>query len=206
MPEHYEITEKNAELLNLVENLDILKETTNSNDDIQDASSEESIPSLHLDESSVINNANLQLLLEFEIINSEELNYKHGITLLAGFTAFKFKRKYPNLGKYTNQSSYKDVNVDWLHFLSDGYLTVPCAELLDLTLVVDKQFMLVHKKYYCAKSGIIDVVVSNVKSVFSTSIDDEVIESLVTTRTNIRIRELNRALNSKVDETKKKKN
>ena len=119
-----------------------------------------------------------------EVIKVEGLKY------IAGYVAHKFKIKYPFLGTQIRRLELNNYNPDWIQYLSDGYLTYPCDDLIAIAKVMEKEFLDCHGKFRLSnETGIFKKVTNIVKEKISVTfnIPDEVISCLIRTRTYIRL-------------------
>lgn len=157
-------------------------------------------------QASEVTEDEIKLLEEFE--NKENIN-QDALKYIAGYVAYRFKNKYPELGSKTSDIlSEPDHSQphDWIHFISGGCLLTPSEELMQAAYILDKEFNEMHgpssladEKYIFNKLS--ERTLKKINSAFS--IPYEVIHCLSRTRTYIRLRTINR--NAREESCRKQK-
>ena len=137
---------------------------------------------------------------EIENINVmiKEVIEEEGLQYIAGYVAKKFRFKYPNLGCQTKDlPASKNNNIDWVNWImtiSDGYLIYPSNSLLEVARIVNSEFDLFHQGPGLSRQPFIIKNLTEIvkKKVLEKNIDmpDEIIKCLVSTRTYIRLRNI----------------
>lgn len=84
----------------------------------------------------------LEVLEKFEEFESEESIKYEGLKYIAGYIAHRFRNKH-NLGLPT-QVLPKVNEPDWLQFISKGNLMYPCNKLIQATIILEKEFNILH--------------------------------------------------------------
>lgn len=80
-----------------------------------------------------------------EIIEAEGLKY------IAGYVARRFRIKYPFLGDETRKLEIANDDLDWIQFLSNGYLIYLSENLSNVANVMEKEFVLFHGTFGLSK-------------------------------------------------------
>ncbi|KAF2896684.1 hypothetical protein ILUMI_09499 [Ignelater luminosus] len=87
-------------------------------------------------------------LEQFERKTFSETISDEGLKYIAGYVAFRFQSKYPDiqLGTHTrNLEANSNKIPDWIEFLSRGHLMYPSDGLLTVTKILNDVFLKVHK-------------------------------------------------------------
>ena len=125
-----------------------------------------------------------------------------GLTYILGSIAKKLQEKYPQLGKaskYLTQVEKEDTLCTWLLKISNGRLMVPNDEFLIDGQEMEEEFNKFHacKKRVDMDAWVINRFTSVLVSKFGDKYDREVLYLFATTRTHIRIKDLNRELKNR---------
>lgn len=112
-----------------------------------------------------------------------------GFKYLAGWIARKFKKSYPNLGRYTYETQDKSFHTyslpSWCQFLSFGGLTEPTPQFLEDCLQLEKMF----NKYFGKKINTTKRISAKLFKKMSEKVqlDDVIIKAFIRQRIYIRI-------------------
>jgi hypothetical protein len=120
-----------------------------------------------------------------DLISDEGLKY------LAGYIAFVFKNKFPNL-KEEYCIPCTD-NASWLNFISRGHLAKPSQPLLAAVKKAETFFCDFHKPFINNQPGSITTILMQCYSV-NDGIPEEVIRRFLSVRTHIKIKQINKQL------------
>lgn len=132
----------------------------------------------------------MQLMHNFEV---KERVGQESLKCIAGFIAFKFKKKY-SLGKLT---SSMDMNKapDWIQAVSRGCLLHPNDELWEVALKLESEFHKMHGNSLSKEENIFKKLADRTMSqIKTTSVPYEVVLYFARTPTYIRLRDLNRKI------------
>ena len=112
---------------------------------------------------------------------------------VAGYVAYRFKSKYPNLGIPTKELPSSEP-LHWTCHISRGSLIYPSDSLIENSELLEKFFNDFHNDSLSNTNLIFQKVAALVKEKINVVflIPDEVLLCLVRTRTYIRLRELNK--------------
>ncbi|CAH1955417.1 unnamed protein product [Acanthoscelides obtectus] len=153
-------------------------------------------------EDHVIDEDMLKLVDNYEV---KEKIHHDSLKYVAGFVAYKFKHKY-NLGNPTNTFE-RNIEPDWLQTISRGSLLYPNDELYEATLKLESVFYTMHGSSLSKENQIFHKLAQNtLNQLKNTSIQFEVLLCLSSTRTYIRLRDMNRKISfNKCQRTLEKK-
>lgn len=167
-----------------------VKEASDSRDDLSGISNDATMTgsvfqSLSLESSESPTRSNLGST-DLKAIPEEGLQY------VTGFVCYRFRDKYPHLGKKTIE---EDECNDWIGILSRGNLIRPSDEFLNVAYKLENIFQTYHGQYFKKKTNILKDVYELLRSQFT--VDEEkfpkvVLMCWIRTRTYIRIREINK--------------
>lgn len=145
-------------------------------------------------------------ILEVSQINFKEQISNDGLIYIAGYVAHRFRDQYPDLGEPTkNRFPENNPEIDWLQTISRGNLLYPKDELIKLTLFMEDIFNKFHRDGLSDEKFIYTKLTDQAITQFpNCSIPYEVVLCLARTRTNIRLRHLNRKIS--VNNCKRKLN
>lgn len=147
--------------------------------------------------SFVISSEKEQLLKSLDELDITDIIEDEGLKYVAGYVAYRFKNKYPNLETETSLLPAVD-DVDWLQFISRGNCLYPSKELLQTARIINAEFTRYHGFNLCKDAFIFKTLTAKVQALIQpTKIPEEVILCLVRTRTFIRVREINQAIGIK---------
>lgn len=93
----------------------------------------------------------LILDLQDEEIIIQEIIEAEGLKYIAGYIAYKFKIKYPFLGVETRRLELDNDHLDWIQFLSNGFLTYPSNDFINVANIMEKEFILFHGEFGLSK-------------------------------------------------------
>lgn len=123
--------------------------------------------------------------------------YNEGLKFIAGYVAYRFKDKYPNLnlGTHTKRLVQTNRAPDWIEFISRGHLIYPNEELIQLAYLTESEFQKFHNNFFSKEKNIFNKLLEKIKNAsVSNKFPDEIILCLVRTRTYIRLRHLNKKI------------
>lgn len=131
-------------------------------------------------------------LPEIEVIR--EIVYQEALLYVAGYIAYRFRTKHPNLGIATREMPPIIDPPHWICHISRGSLIYPSNELLQTAQILERIFNNFHKDSLSDTNLIFQKVALLVKQKINNyfTIPDEVLLCLVRTRTYIRLKELNK--------------
>lgn len=122
---------------------------------------------------------------ENDLTHSEALKY------IAGSVAGKYRIKYPYLGCRTEYLGTPFDKSHWIRTISDGYLTEPSDDFMQVAKEMDKELNKFHGNHGLSKECFIfkklGKRVNNIISHLRVKIPEEVLMTLIRTRTYIRL-------------------
>lgn len=119
------------------------------------------------------------------IIEEEAMLY------VAGYVAYRFKNKYPELGQATDKVNDKVSKSRWVVQFSRGRLIFPSESLIRAAEMLEEIFVKFHKNDLSDEDLIFTKVAALLKMKLNDlDLPDEVLLCLVRTRTYIRLRNL----------------
>lgn len=123
---------------------------------------------------------------------------QQGLLYVAGYVAWRFREKYPELGTITKNLNLPHKSEEWILTASNGHLRYPSADMIELAMAMEEVFIKVHGySGFCPDTNIIKFVVNKtIEAIPETTISLTVLTCLVRTRTYIRINSLNNELKS----------
>ncbi len=127
---------------------------------------------------------------------------EEGLKYVAGFLAFKLKKKYPGLGTSAN-SPLSCLSCPWIETVSYGGLTKPTAIFLTQIQEFEETFKRLHGQGISREEGIIQKLKSELAARHP-SVPDDILSLYSKTRTHIRIKFLKRG-NAVADDTRSRK-
>lgn len=133
-----------------------------------------------------------QFLSLFEKHCMKTTIHQEGLKYVAGYVAYRFKSKYPDLATERNSFDPKFNEPDWISFISNGHLSYPSNDLLSCAIRMDNIFSKFHSDSLSKEDLIFDKVTKSTIEQLTFEIPYEVVHCLTRTRTYIRLRELNR--------------
>lgn len=114
---------------------------------------------------------------------------------IAGYAASRFRNKYPFLGTPTKLLA--DSDEDWINHISKGGMISPSIELIKTAEIMNSEFEEFHGSFISKKSGIFKTIAEKVRKNKQTLVIPlEVLLCLIRTRTYIRLREINKIINT----------
>ena len=113
---------------------------------------------------------------------------------IAGYLAYKFRMKYPDLGLKTSQHpNFEVLECPWISALSRGGLTVPTSDFISKVYQMENCFLAIHKDNIQSNCHVIkttaELIAKNVQI-----LPFEILHAFVKTRLFIRIKFLNHQL------------
>lgn len=134
----------------------------------------------------------INLLDDFEM--KEHIN-EEGLRYIAGYVAYRFSTKYPQLGTKSHKIS-PSQKLGWIECISRGKLMVPSEELFSAAQILNQEFLSMHgeslsdgkKNFTNLAKKTASKLPQNIKLPF------EVLLCLARTRTYIRLRMLNKQI------------
>lgn len=138
---------------------------------------------------------------EVELPN-EDITSREGLKYIAGYVAFRFKNKYPELGT----SSLELDSSSWISYLTRGGLLTPSSELLSAIRISENRFSAMHGEYVCKGINVFETLTDDIMNAIDGKVPREVIHCFVRTRTYIRVRQLNMKAKNSEDEKRKLRN
>ncbi|KAJ8871997.1 hypothetical protein PR048_028337 [Dryococelus australis] len=120
-----------------------------------------------------------------------------GLKYIADYVAYRFKNKHP-LGDQSSDNNRID-------YLSRGSLMTHSPELLEAIEISKEMFVAMHGDYFSKSKHVFNLLTNDIMS-RTCNIPREAIHCFLSTRTNTRIREINRKTKNIEDEQRKSRN
>lgn len=124
--------------------------------------------------------------------------YNEGLKFIAGYVAYRFKDKYPNLNLGSQTRLIQSTrSPDWIEFLSRGNLIHPSDEMIELARLVEIEFQKFHKNFFSKEANIFNKLLEKVRMApteIAKKIPEEILLCLIRTRTYIKLRHLNKKI------------
>ncbi|XP_071574859.1 uncharacterized protein [Temnothorax nylanderi] len=143
-----------------------------------------------------------QLLASLDDMNITDIIEDEGLKYVAGYVAYRFKSKYPQLGVETREMPTIN-NGDWIQFISRGKCMYPSEDMIATARIMNIEFEKYHgsnlRKDQLIFNKLADIIHDKIQPI---QLPRDVILCLVRTRTYIRVRVINR----QICESNRKKN
>ena len=143
----------------------------------------------------------IDITVDLSINKKHDTNFQ-GLTYVLGFIARKFRRDHPDLGKPTLLMTKRETDdslCTWILRISKGGLVAPSDEFLKDGQAFEEEFNKFHacKQKYDGKPWVIKRFTEVLAKRFGSKYSWKVYEMFAKTRTNIRIKDLNKQLRDK---------